>query len=69
MNGSINVQDRYRRLALYANYCPKISNGDVTGNLSIWLAYVELHKHKLDILLHLEDVEHTQATCKFLANN
>jgi hypothetical protein len=33
MNGSINVQDRYRRLELYANNCPKISNGDVTSNL------------------------------------
>jgi len=32
-NGSINVQDKYKRLELYANNCPKISNGDVTSNL------------------------------------
>ena len=36
-NGSINVRDRYRRLELYANNCPKIINGDVTSNLLIGL--------------------------------
>jgi hypothetical protein len=64
MNGSINVRDRYIRLALYANNCPNISN--VMWLLTYVFGWVVSVTTRAWYLLH---TSFSEATCKLFGSS